>query len=173
MNEAVLYALSEVAIALAGFSGVAAAFNLRGPHTWSAMEVRILWFLVLDSFFVLLFSLLPVPLYLAGWPQEMLWGVCSALLGSWFIIGNLLAFHGEQRDHALRKSVAVSRVTPILYVVLAVALVMGVALWLSAFNIIVPRGQAIYVAGLVALVAFAAVEFLFFIDMASRRKKLK
>ena len=32
---------------------------------------------------------------------------------------------------------------------------------------IVPRGQAIYVFGLIALLAFAAVEFLFFVGLMS------
>jgi len=45
---------------------------------------------------------------------------------------------------------------------------MGIALWLSVWNLIVPRGQAVYVLGLIALLAFAAVEFLFFIGLMSR-----
>lgn len=173
MNEGIFYALSEVAIALAGFSGVAAALNLHGQYTWSAREVRILWFLVMDSFFVLFFSLLPIPLDLAGWSQEMLWSVCSALLGSWFIIGNILAFKGEQKDRAASKSGHLPRIMPILYAILVLAVVIGVVLWLSAFNILVPASQAVYVAGLIALVAFAAVEFLFFIDLASRQRSRK
>jgi hypothetical protein len=32
----------------------------------------------------------------------------------------------------------------------------------------VPRGQAVYVLGLIVLLAFAAVEFLFFIGLVSR-----
>jgi hypothetical protein len=54
-------------------------------------------------------------------------------------------------------------IASILYGVFIVALVMDVALWLSAFDLIVRRGQAVFVLGLVTLLAFAAVEFLFFI----------
>lgn len=46
---------------------------------------------------------------------------------------------------------------------------MSVALWLSAWDVLVPRSQAVYVLGLIALLAFAAVEFLFFIGLMSRQ----
>jgi hypothetical protein len=46
---------------------------------------------------------------------------------------------------------------------------MGIALWLSALDLLVARGQAAYVLGLIALLAFAAVEFLFFIGLLSRQ----
>jgi len=45
---------------------------------------------------------------------------------------------------------------------------MGVALWLSVFDFVVPRGQGSYVVGLIVLLAFAAVEFLFFIGLMSQ-----
>jgi hypothetical protein len=60
-------------------------------------------------------------------------------------------------------------ITPILYVMSIGALAMGIALWLSAWDLLVPRGPAVYVLGLIALLAFAAVEFLFFIGLVSRQ----
>jgi hypothetical protein len=48
---------------------------------------------------------------------------------------------------------------------------MGVTLWLSVFNFIVSRGQALYVLGLIILLAFGAVEFLFFVGLASKQEK--
>jgi hypothetical protein len=49
-----------------------------------------------------------------------------------------------------------------------VALAMGVALWLSACDFIVRRGQAVFVLGLMILLLFAALEFLFFIGLMSQ-----
>ena len=49
-----------------------------------------------------------------------------------------------------------------------VALAMGIALWLSVWEIVVPLGQGMYVLGLIVLLAFAAVEFLFFIGLMSQ-----
>ena len=169
MNETVLNTLAEVAITLAGFSGVAVVFRLRGVHSWSPTELRVLWFLIGDSFLVLFFALLPFPLALANWSHDAMWGFCSALLGSWFIFGDLLALRGERRDRATQQLITVPVITPILYVVVMVALAMSIALWLSAWDILVPRGQAVYVLGLVTLLAFAAVEFLFFIGLMSRQ----
>jgi hypothetical protein len=168
MNETILNTLAEVAITLAGFSGVVVAFRLRGAHSWSPTELRILWLLIGDSFLVLFFSLLPFPLAIANWSDDALWGICNALLGSWFIIGNLLALRGERRDRAARQLITVPVITPIFYIVVLVALAMGVVLCLSALDLLVPRGQAVYVLGLIVLLAFAAVEFLFFIGLVSR-----
>ena len=168
MNEAVLNTLAEVAITLAGFSGVAVVFRLRGAHSWTPTELRVLWFLIGDSFLVLFFSLLPFPLALANWSQDALWGLCNALLGSWFIIGDVLALRGERRDRVAQQLITVPVITPILYVMSIGALAMGIALWLSVVDLLVPRGQAVYVLGLIALLAFAALEFLFFIGLVSR-----
>ena len=168
MNETILNTLAEVAITLAGFSGVVVAFRLRGAHSWSPTELRVLWLLIGDSFLVLFFSLLPFPLAIANWSDEALWGFCNALLGSWFIIGNLLALRGERRDRAAQQLITVPVITPIFYVIVIVAIAMGIVLWLSTLDLLVPRGQAVYVLGLIALLAFAAVEFLFFIALVSR-----
>ena len=168
-NEFVLYTLAQVAITFAGFSGVVVAFRLRGAEAWSPTELRTLWLLLGDSFLVLFFSLLPLPLALANWSPDALWGLCNALLGTWFIVGDLLALRGERRDRALHQRTTVRVITPILYGVLILALVMGAALWLSAIDLIVRRGQAVYVLGLIILLAFAAVEFLFFIGLMSQQ----
>jgi hypothetical protein len=169
MNETVLNTLAEVAITLAGFSGVAVAFRLRGAHSWTPTELRVLWLLIGDSFLVLFFSLLPFPLAVANWSDDALWGVCNALLGSWFIVGNVLALRGERRDRVAQQLITVPVITPVLYAVSIVAVAMSIALWLSAWDVLVTRGQAVYVLGLIVLLAFAAVEFLFFIGLMSRQ----
>src|SRR3977135_670043 len=106
-NEFVLYTLAQVAITFAGFSGVVVAFRLRGAEAWSPTELRTLWLLLGDSFLVLFFSLLPLPLALANWSPDALWGLCNALLGTWFIVGDLLALRGERRDRALHQRTTV------------------------------------------------------------------
>lgn len=171
MNETVLNTLAEVAITFAGFSGVAVAFRLRGAHSWSLTELRYLWLLIGDSFAVLFFSLLPIPLALANWSDDPLWGVCNALLGSWLIVVDLMALLYERRDRVARQLITIPVITPVLYVMSIGALAMGIALWLSACDFLVSRGQAVYVLGLIVLLAFAAVEFLFFIGLMSRQGK--
>ncbi len=171
MNEQILDTLANVAITLAAFSGVVVAFRVRGAHTWSPTELRVLWLLIGDSFLVLFFALLPLPLALFNWSPDVLWGLCNALLGSWFLVGDILALWGERRDRAAQQLITIPVVTPILYGIYVVALVMGIFLWLSVFDLVVPRGQAMYVVGLIVLLAFAAAEFMFFIGLMSHQDK--
>ena len=166
MNEQILDTLANIGVTLAAFSGVVGAFRARGPNKWSPTEFRVLWFLILDSFLVVFFALLPIPLALAQLSPDVLWALCSAFLGSWFLVGPVLALAGERRDHIARRAVKVPVITPILYGVMVLLPVLGVTLWLSVWNI-VPRGQALYVTGLIALLVVAAVEFLFFIGIAA------
>lgn len=173
MNEAVLYTLAQVAVTLAGFSGLVVVFRMAGAHRWSSTELRYLWFLIGDSFLVLFFSLLPIALHLANWSAAATWGLCNALLGSWFIVGDLVALLGERRDRGAQQLITVPVITPILYGMVILALVIGVALLLSALDLVVRRGQAVYVFGLITLLAFAAVEFLFFIGLMSRQNESK
>ena len=170
MNEQSLDTLANVAITLAAFSGVVVAFRLRGARAWSPTELRVLWFLIGDSLLVVLFALRPLPMALANWPQDLIWSVCSASLGSWFIIGNGLALWGEVRDRSKQRWITIPIITPILYCVETLAVVMGVILWLTVWDF-VPRGQAIYIVGLIVLLAFAAVEFLFFIGLMSQQDR--
>jgi hypothetical protein len=93
------------------------------------------------------------------------------LLGSWFIVGDILALWGERKDRLLHQGTTVRVITPILYGVSIVAVLMGIALWLSAFDLIVRRGQPVFVLGLITLLAFAAVEFLFFIGLMSQQAR--
>jgi hypothetical protein len=168
MNESMLFTLANIGIVIAGFSGVVAAFHLPETRTWSTTEIRVLWLLLGDSLLVVFFSLIPVPMSLANLSESTIWGFSSAILGSWFIIGFLLAIRGEIKDRRAGQLVIVPVITPILYVVSIIALVMSIVLWFSVWDFIVPRGEAFYVIGLIILLAFASVEFLFFIGLMSQ-----
>jgi hypothetical protein len=52
-----------------------------------------------------------------------------------------------------------------------IASLMAVALWLSAFDYIVRRSQAIFVLGLIMLLMYAALEILFFIGLMSQQSR--
>jgi hypothetical protein len=167
LNEEILYSLAEVAIALAGFSGVVIAFRPPGEEDWTPQEIRLLWFLLIDSLLVVFLSLLPILLALADWSLDLIWGFSNAALGSWYLIGVALALKGEWQDRAARRVITVPFMTPILFGVLVIGFVVGLTLWLAALNFLIPRGQAMYVFGLMTLLGFAAVEFLFFIGRLS------
>ena len=82
----------------------------------------------------------------------------------------MLAFLGERKDRVLRQVTIVPVITPLLIgMSAAIAPLIAVALWLSAFDCIVRRGQAIFVLGLLMLLMYAAIEFLFFIGLMSQQ----
>ena len=60
---------------------------------------------------------------------------------------------------------------PIRYGIYLVAFVMGVVLWFSVWGLVVSVGQALYVVGLMVLLAIAAAEFLFFIGLMLQQGK--
>ena len=168
MNEQILDVIANVAIALAGFSGLVVVFRSRGSRGWSATELRFLWFLIGDSLLVLLFALLPFPMSLANWSQDTIWAIGNSLLGTWFFIGNVLAVRGDIRDRRLHRESGVRFASPALFLIYAGALLMSVGMWLSALDIGLQRGQAMYVFGLVVLLGFAAFEFLYFIGLMAK-----
>jgi hypothetical protein len=115
----------------------------------------------------------PISLSIAGWPEGIIWALFSALMGSWFLIGTVLAILGERKDRTTQQLVKVPVITSLLYLVTIVAFIMGITLWLSVFGLLVPLGQAIYVFGLIVLLTFAAVEFMFFIGLISQSESKK
>ncbi len=50
---------------------------------------------------------------------------------------------GERRDKTKGQVTNIPVIPPVLYVVTAMAIVMGVALWLSVFDLVVHRGEAV------------------------------
>lgn len=171
MNEDVLYVLAGVAVTIAGFSGVVVVLPWREAPNWSQKEIRMLRFLIGDSLIVLFLALLPVPLSLANWSLGAIWSFCNALLGSWFLSGDVIAVRGELRDRADEQSDTNPLNASIRYGVYLVALLMSVVLWLSALGALATAGQALYVLGLMVLLAIAAIEFLFFIGLTLQQDR--
>lgn len=165
LNEEVLYALAGVAVTFAGFSGVVVVLPLRDGSTWSPTERRMLQLLIADSLIVLFLALLPIVFSLYGWSPNAIWGVSSALLGSWFLVGDYIAVRGELHDRTGEQSTQNPISRPVRVLIYLAALVMGTLLWLSVLNLLIPSSQALYVLGLMTLLAIAAVEFLFFINL--------
>lgn len=171
MNENILYTLAGVATTLGGFSGVVIVLRPQGARAWSSTDLRYLWFFVGDSFLVVMFSLLPIPLLLMGFADDLIWGICNALLGTWLIAATIIALRGEFNDHKRGRLVTIPIVSSVLNALSVFTLLLAAALWLSVFDVLGMRGQAIYVLGLLLLLAFAGLEFMFFIGRASPEKK--
>src|SRR5262249_61076432 len=74
-----------------------------------------------------------------------------------------MAFLGERKDRVLRQATIVPVITPLLYgMSAAIAPLMAVALWLSAFDFIVRRGSALFLLGFIEVLFYGAVRVFFF-----------
>ena len=72
--------IAEVSVALAGFSGLAAAFRTRRMRDWAEWERIWFWYILTWSFGSLLFSLLPAVLGGLGLAPSGAWALSSLFL---------------------------------------------------------------------------------------------
>ena len=164
MNESSLYTIAEVGVTLAGFSGLVVAFQRRDLKSWSPPDFMNFLFLITNTLLVVLLSLLPIPLLLWGLSEGAIWSVCSLSMAAWFLGGDLVAIRFTRR---YRQEFAIRRV-PSWYsftqwAQLPVAALMAIVLLLSAAELLIPRGQAPYVLGLIVLLTFAGIQFTYFV----------
>ena len=164
MNESILYTIAEVGVTLAGFSGLAVAFRRHDLSSLSPPEFVALFYLLTNCLLVVLFSLLPIPLLLWGLSESTIWIVCSPLMAAWFFGGDVVAIHFvRHHPDEFQWDRAPVWFGNIQWSILAVAAAMGIVLVLSAADLLIPRGQAPYVLGLLLLLVFSGIEFAYFI----------
>lgn len=85
MWESALGSAIEVAIALAGFSGIVAAVGRRGAGHWEAPEQLLLRILLTASGAALVFAFLPF-LVLESIDSSLTWRIGSGLQAAYFIV---------------------------------------------------------------------------------------
>ena len=74
-----LLAISQLAVALAGFSGLIAAIRTAAPDGWFPRDIWSLSWMLGASIGALVLSLLPLWLALFAWPDEAVYRVSSAV----------------------------------------------------------------------------------------------
>ena len=164
MNEGSLYTIAEVGITLAGFSGLVVAFQRRDLRSWSPPDFMNFFFLITNTLLVVLLSLLPIPLLLWGLSEGTIWIVSGLVMAAWFIGGDVAAIHFFLRH---RQEFAVRRVpswyASTQWAQVPVAALMAILLLLGVAEVVIPRGQAPYVLGLIVLLIFAGIQFTYFV----------
>jgi hypothetical protein len=83
--EGILIGLAEVAIALAGFSGIVVVLD-RGDHPWSDLDRLRLSMLLQVSISCVFLSFLPIFLTIAGVQSASVWSWSSALWLAYMVI---------------------------------------------------------------------------------------
>ena len=82
----ILFALAEVSVAFAGFSGVVAAFGRRDPATWSFAERVGFLTLVKVSLASLFFCVVPFGLATLHLSETYVWRIASALFVTYIVV---------------------------------------------------------------------------------------
>jgi hypothetical protein len=95
-----LATIAEIAIAVAGFSGVAAVLGRRSQGEWSPLDVFRLRSLLLSSLSIVIFCFLPIVLSLTVLESSLVWALSSGAWATW------LAFTFATRSSQIRRITA-------------------------------------------------------------------
>ena len=78
-SEGTLHTIAEVAVALAGFAALVAIFRQRATGSWTPAALSALRFMIELSITLVIVALFPLPLYLLGLDEPVLWSVSSGI----------------------------------------------------------------------------------------------
>jgi hypothetical protein len=98
-GEAILQTTAEVSVALAGFTGVVAAFGQRGRN-WTSLDTMRFQIMLGSSLAALLFSILPLAVHYIGVGLAATWAISSALLAGWCLMMPLVDTYRWRRAGA-------------------------------------------------------------------------
>ena len=150
----VLFAIAEISIGLAGFSGLVAAFSQRQGQTWRSDQKTRIVFLVVLSFSMIVASLMPPALSEWSSDASVIWGIpmiafsslAMGLLIYWIIVSRAQGY----KIQFPRASIPM----------LAVATVLQLMVFLSGLGVILPHSPGLFIFGLLAILIFVANVFL-------------
>lgn len=150
---ATLSIFAQLAVSLTGFAGLLTAFR-SGERPWTFAEVAGIRNLLMTSVGALAFGVLTIPALVGGVPQAIVW-TCAALALALFLI---VLFAGGT-DYVVRLK-GRPRSWLFYWFFTIGALPLAALLAASAFDVL-PRGSALYCAGLIWLLAIGTVQFMF------------
>lgn len=147
----VLTVLAEIAIALAGFTGIVVAFRLQRPDEFLPHEYVRLRYMLVVACVLLFFSLLPFLPHYFGLSESSVWIVSSGVMCVGLLLLGFMSHLNTRRDPVLSKS----RWT-ICYIVGSI--VFSAFALLNVFGV-GPPGPGFYLAGLGWLLFFSTSIF--------------
>jgi len=148
-----LPSIAEIAIGLAGFSGLVAAFSQRPGQPWKGDQKARIVFLIVLSFLMITAALLPSGISGFSDSPALVWGIpmiaCSGIALICLVVWVILA---RGRGYKLQFPV-VSTAT------LLIAGSLQVMVLLSGFGLILPYSHGLFVFGLLSILVFCANMF--------------
>ncbi len=157
-GENALYNVAEVAIGLAGFSGLVAVFRSNHLGAWLPRERFMFWLLLAAALGALFFALLPITIHHFGLADRTVWATSCSLLGSYLVGVIAASFVVSARMN--RAADPTSR-PGAWYILPPVGAVVALLLFLNAAGIIFDRSVGPYHAGLLFLLASGSTLFVF------------
>ena len=154
-GESILQTTAEVSVALAGFTGVVAAFGQRREQ-WSAADTVRFRVMLGTSLSALVFSILPIAVHHSGVEPSATWLISSSLLASHFVIMAVVNTRQLRQVDAFGDPQL--RVWVFVLAFLLVAVAVGI-LVLNAADIGFHRAFGPYFLGLCCLLLIAALMF--------------
>ena len=160
--EDALASIAEVAIGLAGFSGLVAAFGQRSDQSWRSDQKARIVYLVTLSFVVITTSMLPSAI--SGWSKSasLVWGIPMVTCGA-LTLTSLLVWIVLSRRHGYKLQFPRTSI-----LVLSASGTLQLAVLLSGFGVILPYSPALFVLGLLSVLVFCANMFLALLHMTWR-----
>jgi len=152
-----LLTTAEVAITLAGFSGIVAVLGRRGHGEWQPQERMRLTMLLASSFMAVFFAMLPIALLGLGLGEAGAWSVSSAILGACIAASHPMVSHFVRRMPG--DAVASEFPRSLGAFVLVVSLLIALLLLLNVVGFHFEREFGPYFAGLLWLLVLSAIQF--------------
>ena len=146
--------MAEIAIAIAGFSGIAAVLGRHSDGEWASVDVFRLRLLLRISFAVVLFCFLPIVLSSASVAPKMTWAVSSGAWLAYFCTNLAIGI-----PHALRTAHLTGEPIERRYAALMGSLAAGI-ITLHALNVVLIQEIWPYLAGLVATLVVPFTQFI-------------
>ena len=146
--------MAEIAIAIAGFSGVAAVLGRRAEGQWASLDVLRLRVLLRSSFGIVIFCFLPIVLSSASVTAERVWALSS---GAYLVNLVVSISLGAREARRIVKLTGEPIDRP--YTTLITSLGVGIFA-LHALNAVVIQEAWLYLAGLVTALMVPFANFL-------------
>lgn len=152
-----LNTIAEVAIALAGFSGLAAVFRSQPFQAWAPRERFAFWLIFVCSLGALFFALIPSAFHYFGLSERVTWRSASLLMLLW-IAGVLVA--AVIADRRMNRT-GHPRAWPFSWRVGApTAFLAAILQFMNAIGLVITPGPGPYYVALIAMLALGAMNFI-------------
>jgi hypothetical protein len=152
-----LQTIAEIAIALAGFTGVVAFLGQRARGEWRPVDLFRFNQLLGGSLAALLFSFTPILLFKMGVPEPIAWRWSSGLIAAYLAVTVVLSSGRLRRLPGGQRAEIIPWVLMLLLAIMTAVFVLQI---LCAAGIAYSGEPGPVLVGLVWLLAFAAFQFL-------------